>query len=84
MNLDITLTVWVWIKGSDFENEGQWDDESGRPLEFISWTDIEPNGDVFEQCLFLSEQGMGDVDCELPMKIACSVEGKSTHPSPKQ
>lgn len=55
----------LWTPINDIENEGIWRsslDEDAAPA--LLWADGEPNGLTYENCAYISNQGIHDVSCE--------------------
>ncbi|XP_063886617.1 uncharacterized protein LOC135114675 isoform X1 [Scylla paramamosain] len=66
----------VWMPISDEENEGIWRsalDEDAAPV--LLWSHGEPNGFTYENCAYVSQQGIHDASCEDATATAvCRVE----------
>ena len=63
-------SFYVYVDGSDAELEGTWKTQTGETIQSVpfqqpAWfSDTEPNGGSFENCLLMSRGYFGDIHCE--------------------
>ena len=67
---------WLWIDGSDAEQEGNWLRHTGAEIPNIPFKGLggeEPNGGKAENCLFMNYFLLGDWKCDDSYKALCEM-----------